>query len=98
MPDPLAARTVLSVALNSRVDLDKPVLIKLGLYDERTIEARYWSTKGGHLVLTLDEDHDFFPIARYVLGAPDRSAMRTGTEHKTRGMFASPEDREVTDA
>ena len=89
----LPARMVASVALNGACDLSKPVKIKLGLDDDRTVYVKAWTIRDGHLTLVLTDDHDFFPVAHYVLGAPGRSAMRTGSEHKARGMFATQQEK-----
>lgn len=89
----MKARTVVSVALNSMVDLDKPVIVRLGLEDKRTVGVGSWSTQDGQLVLTLTDDHDFFPVDRYALGVPTRTVRRTHSENRSRGMFATDAEK-----
>lgn len=55
MADELKTRTVVSCALNGTVDLEKPVVVKLGLFDERVVGVCAWSSRDGHFVLTLDK-------------------------------------------
>ena len=82
-------RTVISMAITSSVDLDKPLLIKLGCFDDRTIEAVSWSIqKDGHLVLTLDDRHDHFPVGRALIDSAKDGVLRTNSEHLKRGGFS----------
>lgn len=91
--DALSARMVLrSAALGD--DLDKPVLIKLGLFDDRTITIKaHGHDAHGCLVLTLDDEHDFFPVGRYTLDGREPWPLRTHSEHRQRGGFKTDEER-----
>lgn len=55
MGDVLKLRTVLSTALHSGIDLDKPLMVRLGLHDPRIVPARCWSSWEGHHLVVLDD-------------------------------------------
>lgn len=55
MADVLKLRTVLSTALHGGIDLDKPLMVRLGLHDPRIVPARCWSSWEGHHLVVLDD-------------------------------------------
>ena len=87
MTQGMSTRVAVSVALN--MNLDKPVKVRLSLGDDRVVGVDAWGTNDeGGLLLVLRDDHDFFPVGRYVIGAhrdevvpilPSRSASTTGS-------------------
>lgn len=80
----LSTRTVLRVGLGAQ-DMDAPVMVRLGLFDDRVLTVTSWSmTADGGLQLTLDDDHDEFPVGRSMLAGKD-GVRRTATEHRQRG-------------
>jgi len=94
MSKPMTGRSILGLALHA--DIDKPVVIKLGIHDSRTLSVKAWSTKDGALLLVLDEDHDFFPVGRYIFGGRrDIEIRRTATEHEQRGGYPNKADKVI---
>ena len=85
----LSTRTVLRVGIGAR-DVDAPVMVRLGLFDDRVLTVTSWSmTADGGLQLTLDDDHDEFPVGRCMLAGKD-GVRRTATEHRRRGGWPRP--------
>lgn len=88
-PKALTTRTVLSVGIDCP-NIDAPVQVRLGLFDDRVLTVRSWSRSAdGGLMLTLDDEHDEFPVGRCMAAGKD-GVRRTATEHRQRGGFALP--------
>lgn len=58
---PLTLRRALATVLHTD-DIDAPVYVRLGLWDDRVVRVTSWSVSNGHLTLTL-EDQEEFPVA-----------------------------------
>lgn len=62
--EPLTARQVVVRALGSGVDIEEPVQVRLGLWDDRTVSVIAHTAADGHYVLTLAE-HDAIDAEDY---------------------------------
>lgn len=92
----ISARTLVSVAINATVDLEKPVIVRLGLWDNRATYLGTWSSRDGHLMLTLaDTPHieqrsmEESDKVRRALRRREAEALDFGTE--SGGTSAKPE-------
>jgi hypothetical protein len=64
MGKPMTLRTVISTGLVPGVDLDKPLLVRLGLGDPRVIPAGSWSSYQGHHIVTLADAGPWLGVVR----------------------------------